>query len=56
MKLLPILESAKGIINSRNGEGEAFDPFFLAMADQKLGHVSQDRACFDRAARWWGEH
>jgi hypothetical protein len=43
------------MINSRKGEGEALDPFFLAMAHQKLGHAFQARACFNRVIQWWDE-
>ena len=39
-----------------NGESDAFDLFFLAMARHKIGLVDQARADFGRAIRWRRDH
>src|SRR5262249_19454053 len=37
------------------GQAAGCDRVFLAMADQRLGHRDEARACFDRALRWLEE-
>ncbi len=37
-----------------NGEADALDLFFLAMAHDQLGHDQRGRGYYDRAVRWVG--
>src|SRR5262249_52671534 len=50
---VPVLERS---LAASQGESDAFDLFFLAMAHFKLGQVARARADFERALRWVREH
>jgi tetratricopeptide (TPR) repeat protein/tRNA A-37 threonylcarbamoyl transferase component Bud32 len=38
------------------GQGSSFDWFFMAMAQARLGHLDEARACFKQAVDWMDEH
>jgi hypothetical protein len=43
-------------LTAGQGQFDAFDLFFLAMAHQSLGHHEDAKQCFDRGVRWLDEH
>jgi tetratricopeptide (TPR) repeat protein len=45
----------KQSLAASRGKSAAYDLFFLAMAQHRLGQTVQARDLFDRAVRWWGE-
>ncbi len=42
-------------LSAGKGQSDAFDLFFLAMAQERLGHPEDARQCFDRGVRWLDE-